>query len=966
MKSMRGALLTGIVLLLCARGVWAQPLSANVVRQIAAISAEKASRTPAQLRIDSQLLYASRAHRGISPVPGIPAMLSAVEIDPAGRTLVDINAQVSDVLLGQIRSLGGSIVNSFPRYDAIRALFPADRLEDLAASSAVRFIRPADRGMTNKVVSEGDVTHRANLARSSFSVNGAGVTVGVLSDSVEALSSLQASGDLPPTCPAGPPCVSILPGQAGSGNSEGTAMMEIVNSLAPGSNLIFATANGGQPNFASNIEALQTAGAKVIVDDFTYFLEPAFQDGIIAQAVNTVVGKGTVYFSSAANSGNKANGTSGTWEGDYSGIALPAPLSGTGVSALDFGGGNAENVITQNPGSQAIILKWSDAIGKSSNDYDLYMLDPAGSSVVLSSTNRQTGTQDPVESIFFSGNATNFRLVVVLFSGSPRFLNLQAVRGELEFNTTGATFGHNAAQKAVTVAAVDVATAGCPVCGAFVGGTTNPVETFSSDGPRRIFYNPNGTAITPGNFLSTGGLLLAKPDLTAADGVTTATPGFAPFFGTSAAAPHAAAIAALMLSRNPGLTPAKVLSLMDSAALAVTQPPPGHLAGAGIVDARNAVATAGTTSTPTPTRKATPTPTRKATAAPTGTPTPARTPTPTPTRKATPSPTPTKVHPIISSIPPVVLVGDSFPITGSNFSNGSVVNFFVATAGGPVNFGPLNPTLPHSSTLMTVPVPSTVSQGQGFVSVVVINADQGFTFSNTASALLQGSAAAGLPTIQSINGTGLASTSSDPSFATDNVETVVGQGTVVKLGGTGFDTTHGAAVDLFCACTGGKVGPFFLLPGAPGLTSTLISLTIPAAGLPDSPPTGPGSFVVSNAGPGSTFSQKSNAVSVPIGQKISVTSVSQALDTITVNGTGFSTRTVINFFNSQAGGVVNLGGLTGGGTALIALTLVNENQFTFAKPKTALAGASYVQAFNPPFVPFTSSGTGPGGAFVLK
>ncbi len=59
------------------------------------------------------------------------------------------------------------------------------------------------------------------------------------------------------------------------------------------------------------------------------------------------------------------------------------------------------------------------------------------------------------------------------------------------------------------------------------------------------------------------------------------------------------------------------------------------------------------------------------------------------------------------------------------------------------------------------------------------------------NALLQGSAAAGIPTITSINGVGLAATSSNPSFATNNVETVVPQGSVVSIGVNGFDTANG-------------------------------------------------------------------------------------------------------------------------------------------------------------------------------
>ncbi len=172
------------------------------------------------------------------------------------------------------------------------------------------------------------------------------------------------------------------------------------------------------------------------------------------------------------------------------------------------------------------------------------------------------------------------------------------------------------------------------------------------------------------------------------------------------------------------------------------------------------------------------------------------------------------------------------------------------------------------------------------------------------------------------------------------------------------------AVDLFCACPGGKVGPFFINPGDPGLSSSLISLGLPSTG-PNAPATGPGSLVVSNATAAKTYTVKSNAVAVPVGAPISISSISQAGAIITVNGAGFSTLTVINLFANTAGGLANLGGLGPGGP-VIALTVKNSTQFTFTKPFNALAGAAYVEAFNPPFVPFTSSGTGPSGGFTLK
>jgi hypothetical protein len=368
-------------------------------------------------------------------------------------------------------------------------------------------------------------------------------------------------------------------------------------------------------------------------------------------------------------------------------------------------------------------------------------------------------------------------------------------------------------------------------------------------------------------------------------------------------------------------------------------------------------ATPAATATRTATRTPTPIMTKTPTPAPTKTST--RTRTPTPSATATPKPG----TPVITSIAGTIHVGASFVIVGTGFTPGSVANFFIATSSGPVNAGPLKPSA-QTSTQLTIPVPATVKLGQGFVAVQVVNTDKGFLFSNLVGALLQGTAALGIPTVTSINGNPLAATSSDPRYATNNVETVVPQGTVVKLGGSGFDTVNGVAVDLFCACTGGKVGPFFINPGNLGLTATLISFTLPATG-PNAPVTGPGSFVVSNATAAKSYLVKSNAVSVPIGAKINVTSVTQLGSTITVNGAGFSTRTVINFFNTQPGGVINMGGLAGGAPN-IKLTFINAQRFTFTVPPGAAPGASYVQALNPPFVPFSSSGNAPGGAFTLK
>ncbi len=156
--------------------------------------------------------------------------------------------------------------------------------------------------------------------------------------------------------------------------------------------------------------------------------------------------------------------------------------------------------------------------------------------------------------------------------------------------TTGATYGHGAAAKAVGVAAVywNAAKTGTRP---FIGGAAIPTETFSSDGPRKIFFNPDGTAITAGNFLfgTNGGTTLSKPDIAAADGAVAKTPTFSPFFGTSAAAPHAAAIAALVKSARPDYTNAQILAAMKATALDIRAAGVDRDAGSGIVMAWEAV-----------------------------------------------------------------------------------------------------------------------------------------------------------------------------------------------------------------------------------------------------------------------------------------------------------------------------------------------------------------------------------------
>ncbi|MGI4788283.1 MAG: S8 family serine peptidase [Janthinobacterium lividum] len=489
-------------------------------------------------------------HAGPKPlVPGLPE-LSALPALTAAERRERIRAALPALLA------------------RVHAAQVAQNHRDSNTSDAKFSLSALAGGLVNTADPEGDLAQRAALARSTFHVTGAGIRIGVLSDSVDGLASEQRRGSLGP--------VTVLPSQSGvPGTGEGTAMLEIVHRIAPNAQLYFATAFISEASFASNIIALQQAGCNVIVDDVAYGDEPPFQDGIIAQAVDTVSAAGAYYFSSAGNNYNIDQfGTSANWEGNFvdSGKSV---LGFDGVLAFDSAGDNLDQVFTADAApDQVAILFWADpqstAFSGATDDYDLYVTDPTGSKVIFSSIDPHTGLpgEDPIQAcdadqddlIFVvknRGNAVDLHLDVT--SDGAAILNIA---------TPGGTFGHNSAASCYGTAAADALV---PYSHNRTFQPSDVTEVYSSDGPRRIIFNADGTEITPGNRTSTGGILRQKPVLASSDDISDF---FNPFQGTSAAAPHAAAIAGLVLSANPSLKtqPDQMFTLLTSSCIPIDNP----------------------------------------------------------------------------------------------------------------------------------------------------------------------------------------------------------------------------------------------------------------------------------------------------------------------------------------------------------------------------------------------------------
>ncbi len=622
--------------------------------QIAAALAEKASRTPAQQKMDSSLVRASKEARGAAFVDGISTLRPLnLPKDSNGNWIVDIKVTTTDDTFQQrLGQMGVTMMADNPQYKTLRAKMPMTIMENVANMSEVLYISPALEGQLDKVQSDnttssfvgpftnnnpssfavrsanvrnnlpeliasldknkrrvkpntgtvnsqGDTTHRAATARTMFSTNGSGIKIGVLSDSFNSLGGAPTdvtTGNLPGVGNPNGFTTPVTVLQDTTGTDEGRAMLQIVHDIAPGAQLFYATAFGGVSTFASNIQALRTAGCDIIIDDVFYFNESPFQDAPIAQAVNTVTANGALYFSSAGNAGSLKKSTAGVWEGDFvSGGTLSNLPGGTVNNFTPTSTATIANVVTSGSG-RPYTLFWSDPLGASNNDYDFFIFNSTLTTLFDMGTSIQNGTQDPFE-ITAGGSFTGDRVVILKKdTAAVRALHLNTNRGQLSIATIGQTKGHSAAVNAFSCAATPTGPASAGVTGPFPNpfSSANLVENFSSDGPRRVFYTATGTAITPGNLLfgTNGGTVRQKPDITAADGVSTtlaANSGLNPFFGTSAAAPHAGAIAALVKAANPSLTTSQIRAILTLSAIDIEGSGVDNNSGFGILDAFSAV-----------------------------------------------------------------------------------------------------------------------------------------------------------------------------------------------------------------------------------------------------------------------------------------------------------------------------------------------------------------------------------------
>ena len=558
-------------------------------------------------------------------------------INDQDQALVYIRvAETSDANLQALTGAGADITHVSDAYKTVTAYVAPSKLDAVSSLAFVRNISEATKPFKAQIscsgatTSEGDSQLKADQARIKYGVDGSGVIVGVISDSFNGVTASPnmdediLSGDLPG---ASNPCghttpVNILVDYTETDASdEGRAMGQIVHDLAPGAQIAFATAWGGLFDFADQIRNLRsTAKADIIVDDVSYYSEPMFQDGPVSAAITEVTADGAVYFTSAGNSNEiseSGNNVSSCESPAYRPAACPTVYDGgseytMGNDCHNFNTSGTtpyQEFLLADQGYIRIILNWAEPWYGVETDFDFFLSDDSGNLLASStdSNNGSSGTQTPFEFISYqntTGSNQTVRLYIARYSGTaaPRLKYLLIRAGGIystAFNATNSTdvfgpsiFGHSGADDALSIAAVPY------------NDASNP-ESFTSHGYFTVYFEPV-SGDTASAALAAPETRL-KPDFAATDGGANTFFGQQDayrvwrFYGTSAAAPHAAAVAALMLenfrNNNPGnrtaaateFNKASVEKSIEESAATVAGGG-STITGAGLTDAGAAIA----------------------------------------------------------------------------------------------------------------------------------------------------------------------------------------------------------------------------------------------------------------------------------------------------------------------------------------------------------------------------------------
>ena len=425
---------------------------------------------------------------------------------------------------------------------------------------------------------------RADQYRVQTRVNGSGVTVGVISDDATSLALIQSRGELPP----GVLDLSAVGTSNPVPTDEGTMMLEEVHAVAPGAGLLFCGAlTYGE--YLGCLSSLSGAGATVLVDDLLFSGSGLdLMSASSGQPVQTLLAQSptVALFTSAGNDQGSY------WQDTYQPVSLQSIGSTSLTCAANgqtdyyiesFGGNYGDVLAVGASGSYPLMFAWADPYDQNVSNFDLYLFDATtGTSTCYPAAG--SGGSTPLATLIFATPALAASDQYGLFIGTPD-ASLSGKLLKLALIGDGATQLAQYSGGALTSPQAFVT--GVAAIGAVDGsdGIGDTIEPYSDVGPLTLQFPAPAQLQAPA---------LVAPDAITVDAAGTQFAGSligGYFRGTSAAAPNAAAIATLLRSAFPSLTPAQLNSALQSGATPLGSGVPNATFGYGRVDALGALGT---------------------------------------------------------------------------------------------------------------------------------------------------------------------------------------------------------------------------------------------------------------------------------------------------------------------------------------------------------------------------------------